>query len=101
MHERNRADRERELNALPYPQTMPAYGRIMVDSDGNLWVPEYRPFGDEQPRWTVFDAEHRLLGSVETPLGFAVHEIGTDFVLGCLTDESDVQHIQLYALEKP
>jgi hypothetical protein len=101
VHERERAQRERQLAALPYPDTMPAYGAMLVDSDENLWVAEYLPFGDGTPTWTVFDSDHRMLGTVETPRGLAVHQIGTDFVIGSYRDEEDAYHIRVYRLEKP
>ncbi|NIM51888.1 MAG: hypothetical protein GTN78_05300 [Gemmatimonadales bacterium] len=96
-----RPERLRELERLPYPETMPAYGTIKIDSEGNLWVAEYRRPGDDQPRWMVFDASHRMLGIVETPRDFTVQQIGTDFVLGRERDELGVEHLQLYELIKP
>jgi len=101
VHERQRADRERQLNALPFPEAMPAYADIAVDSEGNLWVSDYSPFGGEPTRWTVFDSDHRMLGFVDTPVGLFVHQIGSDYVLGHWVDESGAEHIQLYSLEKP
>jgi hypothetical protein len=81
---------------------MPAFGSIAVDVDGSLWVEDYRYDGDEQPpRWTVFDSEHRMLGTVDLPEGPEVHQIGSDFVLGVWRDEMDVEHVQLYGVLKP
>jgi len=101
VHERERAQRERQLAALPYPDTMPAYDAMLVDSDENLWVAEYSPFGDGTPAWTVFDSDHRMLGTVETPPGLAIYQIGADFVVGSYRDEEDAYHIRVYGLEKP
>jgi hypothetical protein len=85
---------------MPVPETMPAYGSMLVDAEGNLWVGEYRRPGDDQPRWTVFDPDGVMLGVVETPERFRVYEIGSDYVLGRGADELDVQHIQIYGLLK-
>lgn len=101
VHERQRQDREMELDGLPYPETMPAFGSIEVDAAGNLWVADARPFGDERPIWTVFDAEHRMLGTVETPRGLTIHEIGHDYILGSLVGENGVHRVQMYRLDKP
>jgi hypothetical protein len=101
VHERERADKERELAQLPYPDSMPAYGPILVDAAGNLWVSNYRPFGEGEPVWTVFDAEHRMLGEVSMPEGFTALQIGSDYVLGTFTDEQGEAHIRAYGLEKP
>ncbi len=101
VHERERAERERELAQLPFPDSMPAHGPILVDAAGNLWVADYRPFGEGDPVWSVFDTEHRMLGTVTMPEGFAAYEIGADYVLGSFTDDQRTQYIRLYGLEKP
>lgn len=84
---------------MPFPETMPAYERLIVDDEGSLWVEEYRRPTDEQPRWTVFDGEGVMLGEVTTPPEFRVFQIGSDFVLGRWTDELDIEHVQLYKLK--
>ncbi|UCG87586.1 MAG: 6-bladed beta-propeller [Gemmatimonadota bacterium] len=96
-----RAEQLQRLEKVPYPETMPAYGTIEIDTEGNLWVADYRRPGDDGPRWTVFDPEHRMLGTVQTPPGFRIHQIGSSFVLGRWRDELDVEHVQLYELIKP
>jgi hypothetical protein len=101
VHELQRADREAELDSLPYPETMPAFGPIAVDAAGNLWVADPRPFADEQPIWTVFDSGHRMLGTVETPRDLTIHEIGHDYVLGAYHGSDGAERVRLYPLEKP
>jgi hypothetical protein len=101
VHARERADREAQLDSLPYPEAMPAYSNILVDTEGNLWVADDRPFGVEQPVWNVFDPSHRLLGAVETPLRLTVFDIGSDYVLGHWREPSGAESIRVYALEKP
>jgi hypothetical protein len=85
---------------MPYPGTMPAYGSLKADAEGHLWVGVYPPPGEDLQQWTVFTREGVMLGLVETPPGFTIYEIGTDYVLGRWIDELDVQHIQLYELLK-
>jgi hypothetical protein len=92
---------ENLLADVPFPATMPAYGNLRVDSEGHLWVEEFRRPGDDQPRWTVFDPTGRMLGRVETPRRFTVYQIGRDYVLGRWRDEIDVEHVRLYELIKP
>ncbi len=101
VHARERADREAELDALPYPETMPAYGSIIVDTEGNLWVENHRPFAGEQPVWTVFDSSHHMLGTVETPVRFHIFDIGADYVLGRWVGQDRVERIHMYSIEKP
>ena len=48
----------------------------------------------------MFDPSGEILGVVETPERFTIHEIGRDFVLGHWTDDMDVEHVRLYGLIK-
>jgi hypothetical protein len=89
------------LVGIPFPETMPSYAEFCIDSEGYLWVEDYRKPGDERSRWTVFDLDGLMLGRVELPDRFTIHQIGRDFVLGTWIDEMDVEHVRLYALIKP
>ena len=91
---------EKSLAAMPFPETMPAHGEIRADPAGGLWVSDYRLSADDPGRWTVFDPEGRMLGTVATPARFRVFEIGTDYVLGVWADDMDVEHVRLFTLEK-
>jgi len=91
---------ENLLADVPFPNTMPAYGNITVDVEGNLWVEDYRLPWDDQSRWTVFDREGTLLGVVHTPPTFKIHQIGSDYVLGRWENELGVEHVRQYELIK-
>ncbi len=79
---------------------MPAYRRVLVDSEGYFWIQEYEPFPAGTGAWKVFDPEGRMLGEVATPEGFQVHQVGEDFVLGVWRSEFDVEHVQMYTLNR-
>jgi hypothetical protein len=96
----NEQEARQRLEAMPVPETMPVYEDLVVDAAGNLWVRDYQLDGDAPSEWVVFDGSGRMLGSVTTPAGLEVTEIGEDFVLGIWRDELDVQHVQLYELMK-
>jgi hypothetical protein len=96
----NRQVVERSLAATPYPETKSAFAGMVVDRQGAVWLREH-PAGDGAPsRWTVLDADGAWLGTVETPAGLAVMEVGADYVLGVWRDELDVEHVRLYRLDK-
>jgi hypothetical protein len=91
----------RELySKMTLPETKPAYGRLLIDADDNLWVADYSQERDDEGTWSVFDPEGRFLGTVETPTGGRVQQIGGDFVLGVWRDELDVEYVRLYELIK-
>lgn len=95
------AELERVIPRIEFPETLPAYTGFLMDADGHLWVRHFAKPGPEgPPTWSVFDPEGRLLGQVETPAGFDVHQIGRDFLVGVWTDELDVPFVQTYALER-
>jgi hypothetical protein len=45
------------------------------------------------PRWDVFDAEGRFLGTVDTPGGFTPRLFRRDRIYGVWQDEFDVQYV--------
>jgi hypothetical protein len=89
---------ERDLAALDFPKEMPAYRDLKVDAGGNLWVEVYRALWEEEapPRWEIFDPEGIWLGTVETPVGLQIFEIGEDYLLGLRKGELDVQSVRRY-----
>jgi hypothetical protein len=97
-----RREQERMLEAAPYPDAMPPYTGLRVDPDGYLWVEEAVRPGERGAGvpWSVFDPEGRLLGTLRIPPALYVLEIGRDYVLGRARDESEVEHLRLYRLER-
>lgn len=96
-----RPEVERALRDVPFPATLPAYARLLVDAEDHLWIQEYRLPGAEGPfRWSVFDPDGRHLGAVEVPEAFRIHQIDRDHVIGVWTDELDVQFVRVYGLER-
>ncbi len=91
----------RALERAPAPDSMPAFEALLPAPDGGFWVQAFRPAHQEGPRrWLVFDPEGRLLGSVVTPAGFVVHQLGADFILGTTTDELGVPRVELRPLRR-
>lgn len=87
--------------AGPYPTHLPTFSRLHVDPGGNLWAHHY-PYGtdDDGNEYFVFSPDGRHLGMVELPAGLWVYQIGTDFVLGRMTGDLDVNYVHLYAIGK-
>ncbi len=82
--------------------TMPAFApEIQIDEVGNLWVQQYNRPKDKVPRWTVFDQDGVLLGSLTFPVAFSPLDIGPDYILGVWRDADDVEHVRMYELVKP
>lgn len=111
----DQAGKERIGNTYLYPQTYPRLGRMIVDTEGNLWMMEYprllepiasdqlvRPLGfivdPDGARWMVLSQRGQLIAQVMTPPGLFPFEIGSNYVLGITKDEYDVEAVQLHAL---
>jgi hypothetical protein len=89
------------LEPVQGPPTMPAFSALRIDAAGNLWAQQYQIQADEPVRWTVFDPDGVMLGTVTMPARFFVHQIGHDFVLGRWRNDLDVEHVLMYELTKP
>jgi hypothetical protein len=97
-NESQRAHAERVIAAQTFPDLLPALSALRTDSEGHLWAERFRKRPRDPQRWAVFDHDLRYLGTLETPAGFRIMEIGTDYLLGVWTDESDVEFVRLYGL---
>ncbi|MGI9625775.1 MAG: hypothetical protein ACR2QM_02985 [Longimicrobiales bacterium] len=86
---------------IPKPDALPAFADALVDPLGHIWANVFRPPVEPGPAvWAVFDPEGRFLGYVETPEGLILHQVGPDYILGHSTDDLDVEHIQLWGLDR-
>ena len=89
-----------ELEAMPAPDNRPAFGGLLADEAGNLWVGEWSLYPAIPRRWTVLDPSGRWLGEMVMPGGFFPFAIGEDWLLGVETDDLDVQYVVIYPLLK-
>ncbi|HEX6036449.1 hypothetical protein [Longimicrobium sp.] len=96
-----KAQSDRLLDEVPFPDQMPPLTAMKVDSAGNLWLQDPQPPGDDAPStWTVLDPAGRVLGRVRLPSDLSVRQIGGDWVLGVVVDADQVEHVRLYRLTR-
>jgi hypothetical protein len=50
--------------------------------------------------WYVFDRAGRWLSSVTVPRAWQIQDIGKDYVLVLVTNEMDVEVVQMYGLNR-
>jgi hypothetical protein len=100
---------------VEFAEQLPAFSRILIDREGNLWVRQYEIWEDAPGRsgpvsvptyhhpslWDVFTSRGVWLGHLELPADFAPLEIGKDYVAGVWRDTEDVEYVQIYRLTKP
>jgi hypothetical protein len=104
-NEQSRSQLSAMYRSAPYPERMPAYGSLLPDDLGNLWIEAYR-FGDlprthsDHRLWSVFSSEGVWLGDVRMPQSFGAMQIGDDFVLGVSRDALGIERVEMYFLQK-
>lgn len=90
---------EQQVENIPLAPRVPAYGALMVDGVGRLWVGEYPMPGRSPRRWAVLNEEGDAIGTLSVPEGFVPLDAGEDYVLGVARDaETDEESVVLYGL---
>lgn len=84
---------------LPLGTHLPRFSTLAVDELGRPWVQEYVP-GDDNPPWTVYDAEGRPFAAVRLPPGLRILAISRDEVIGLRIDDLSVEHLEVYSLSR-
>lgn len=100
-NERRRRVEARLLREMPFPRTFPAFERLLVDPEGNVWAEEYQRPGDRVANWLVLDSHGRWLGWVAAPKSFRIEQIGKDHILGVQVDSLGVEQVRMYGLKRP
>lgn len=100
LPEQARPGQRRLFEEITPPERMPAYRALVADPAGNLWVERYAPPGEGPTTWTVFDPDGRPLGTIATPEGVDVLEVGEDYLLGTGTDPLDRPYVAVWGLER-
>lgn len=85
---------------VPYPNRLPPHGSILAADDGGLWVQHVPLPGDQTIRWSVFNPEGRLLGTIAAPPDLQLLQVGPDFVLGLYRDDVGIESVRLHRLER-
>lgn len=94
-----RAAIEADIADIPVAARVPAYGALFVDARGRLWVGEYPMPGAAPRRWAILDADGRVAGILEVPVGFTPTDAGDGWVLGVArAPDTDEESVVLYGL---
>jgi hypothetical protein len=78
-----------------HPSMRPAYGRILLDSENQLWISKpYNPLATPV-EWLVVNLETGNTATLRVPERFQIFEIGTDYVLGRFKDAYGIEFVRL------
>ncbi len=89
-----------DLRQMPTPQTMPAYGGIIVDAADYVWVQDFPRPGVRLRTWTVFDPRGTPRTRLSLPSDNRVLEIGEDYALAVFEDELGVEYLRVFPLTR-
>jgi hypothetical protein len=81
------------------PETLPAFGRLLLDRTGHLWVAQPAVGREAPTRWWVFSPDGVLRGGVDVPAGLVLLEVGPAHVLGVVPSAMGPE-LRRYRLER-
>jgi hypothetical protein len=80
------------------PSLLPAYSRIVVASDGNVWTLVFSAHLMAAGTWDVYLPNRNWVGQVQTPAGLIVTSIAGDLLAGVWRDDMGVEHVRVYRI---
>jgi hypothetical protein len=93
--------RRQTLEVMSFPPTHPVIDQLTTDALGHTWLRHADVAGVEgRAAWSVLDPNGTWLGDVTMPRKMRVTHIGSDYVLGVLQDELNVEYVVMYGLTK-
>ncbi len=81
-----------------YAEVFPFYDRLLIGSDGTLWVELPRRYEDEGRRYVVYDTTGVAVARVNCPERLRPYEVGPERIIGVWRDPDEVPHVQVYAV---
>ena len=87
-----------QLGELPLPDERAAYGELLTDARGLVWIAEGHLPLTAAREWRIVDLDSGDVGRVVLPPGFDLLWIGEDEVIGRTRDELGVQRVEVRAL---
>jgi hypothetical protein len=95
-----RAGTEREFSTHPFPDTLPRYAKLIVDSEDLLWVQEFPRASSSTVRWLILSGD-AVIAHVSLPTYLEPSEIGRDYVLGRYLDPVEsIPQVRMFTLER-
>jgi hypothetical protein len=92
------AEAEARRSRVPYPETLPPYEDLLLDSGGAIWIKDAQPpqGWDDPDVWRVYSPSGVLTAAIELPARTRPQAIGEDWILALALDASHRELIHLY-----
>lgn len=95
-----RAAWARYFLTISFPETLPVWGQLETDPEGNLWAAEFAAPSARVIPWSVFSSAGHWLTDVILPRA-TVFEVGTRHVLLLRRDALDLERLEVLPIIKP
>ena len=83
---------------IPFPEYLPAYRSLHVDSSEQIWAGVFPESDSEYGEWHVFK-DGRWEASVVAPPGFRIMDVRGRWLIGVREDELGVESLAVYDLD--
>lgn len=93
-----RALTERLVNEMPYPSMTPAYGAIIADQAGPLWVQSYPDAGESY--WLRLDPASASASAYRFPARFRLRAVRSDRACGVGRDADDLETVYCFTIPR-
>lgn len=93
-----RAVTERMVGEMPFPREMPAYGRIIADDRGPIWVESYPDTSGSY--WLRLDPATVSTKAYRFPARFRLLAVRADRACGVGRDEDDLQTVYCFTIPR-
>lgn len=87
------------MTAMPRPQFLPVYSKLLLDPAGVLWAVTSTP-GDSVTELRGVSREGRQLGVVHLPAGLEVYEVGLEYILAGTPDTAEESRVLMFRLRR-
>lgn len=83
-----------------FAEEFPYHDRLMIGTDGALWVEMWRRYEDEGRRFVIYDTTGRALARAEFPDRVRPLQVGPDFLVGMWRDPDDVPYLRVWRVRR-
>ena len=83
-----------------FAAVFPWHERIMLGTDGSIWLERQRRFDDEGHRFLVFDSAGRAIATLRCPDRMRPYSVGAEEVIGLWRDSDEVEHVRVYPVRR-
>jgi hypothetical protein len=89
-----------DYRKLTYGDRLPIISALLLGPSGEIWAREGVVTEIDPETWRIFDQHGRFTATLTTPPGFAIKEIGDDYVLGAYVGTDEEVEVRMYKLAR-